>query len=117
MKAGIYCRLSSQRSEEEGPSLETQKEMCIQAATRAGDQIHSHCIWLDTGSSDSATPPTLQQMLEAVKNRKVDIVYVYSPDRLGRDPSNVLLIWQELTKAGVRLEFVVSSNTTDMHQR
>ena len=50
--------------------------------------------------------PALQQMLLAVRERRVGKVVVYDPDRLSRNVSHLLLIVDEIRSAGAEVEFV-----------
>ena len=51
-------------------------------------------------------------MLEAVKNREVDIVIVYDHDRLSRDPLDLLNVQRVCIEARVPLEFVRGPSDT-----
>ena len=106
MIAGIYVRTSTVRQGEEGTSLETQEEQAVLKATELGYQVDPAYIWRDMESGAYIDRAGVNLMLEAVKNREVDIVIVYDHDRLSRDPLDLLNVQRVCIEARVPLEFV-----------
>ena len=109
-KAGIYVRVSTQRQGQEGTSLDTQEANCLQRAISEGYEVLSIHIWRETESGAFLSRPEMDKMLEAVKNREVDKMYVYDHDRLARDPVDTLNIVRLFTDLGVLLEFLNGPN-------
>ena len=112
MIAGIYVRTSTLRQAEEGTSLETQEEQARLKAVSMGYKVGCAYIWRETESGAYMDRPVLELMLQAVRNRKVDIVVVYDHDRLARDPLDLLNIQRVFIHADVRLEFVRGPSDT-----
>jgi len=50
--------------------------------------------------------PALSRLRQAVRDKKVNIVLCYDPDRLSRSLSDLLLLSDEFERAGARLEFI-----------
>ena len=112
MIAAIYVRTSTLRQGEEGTSLETQEEQSRLKAIELGYEVDPAYIWREMESGAYTDRPGLNLMLQAVRNREVDIVIVYDHDRLSRDPLDLLNILRACTDAGVRLEFVRGPSDT-----
>ena len=112
MIAGIYVRTSTVRQGEEGTSLETQEEQALLKATELGYQVNPAYIWRDMESGAYIDRAGVNLMLEAVKNRAVDIVIVYDHDRLSRDPLDLLNVQRVCIEARVPLEFVRGPSDT-----
>ncbi len=58
--------------------------------------------------------PKLDELRELVRSESIDVVVVYSLDRLMRDPVHGVILMQELEKHGVILE--AASETVDNSQ-
>ena len=112
MIAGIYVRTSTVRQGEEGTSLETQEDQSRLKAIELGYQVDPAYIWRDMESGASIDRAGVKRMLEAVRNREVDIVIVYDHDRLSRDPLDLLNIQRVCIEARVSLEFVREPSDT-----
>ena len=112
MIAGVYVRTSTVRQGEEGTSLETQEEQALLKATELGYQVYDAYIWRDMESGAYMDRTGANLMLQAVRNREVDMVIVYDHDRLSRNPLDLLNIQRVFIDAGVRLEFVRGPSDT-----
>ena len=106
MKAGTYARVSITQQADKGTSLATQLERCRAKAERMGYTVEDEFVWSDTRSGEDPESAALDSMLKAVRQRLVDAVFVYTSDRLSRDPLHLLVVVQEFQDAGVLLEFV-----------
>ena len=71
-----------------------------------GYAVKDEFVWPDTRSGEDPESAALDSMLKAVRQRLVDAVFVYTSDRLSRDPLHLLVLIQEFQDAGVLLEFV-----------
>ena len=112
MIAGVYVRTSTVRQGEEGTSLETQEEQALLKATELGYQVYDAYIWRDMESGAYMDRTGANLMLQAVRNREVDMVIVYDHDRFSRNPLDLLNIQRVFIDAGVRLEFVRGPSDT-----
>ena len=50
--------------------------------------------------------PLLGQLRQAVQTGEVSVLYVYSPDRLSRNPLHLVRLFEEFASAGVEVRFV-----------
>ena len=112
MIAGIYVRTSTVRQGEEGTSLQTQEEQARLKAIELGYQVDSKHIWREMESGAYMDRPGLNRLLQAVRDREVDIVIAYDHDRLSRDPLDLLNIQRVFIDADVGLEFVRGPSDT-----
>lgn len=107
-KAIIYARVSSVK-QKEGETVQSQVEALIDYASK-----HDYCIpegWIfkDEGISGSILPrPALDAVRELVHENLVDVILVYSPDRLSRKYAHQLLLEMEFEKQKVELIFINS---------
>lgn len=106
MRAGVYCRVSTEDQEREGSSLDSQLEACLKAARDEGWEVPPRYIVRETWSGLTLERPDLTEMRNWVRDNEVDAVVVYSTDRLSRDPLHLLLLADEFDKKGVKLHFV-----------
>ena len=102
--AAIYYRVSTEDQEREGTSLETQLEACLKRCRDKGYDVVQSLN--ETYSGLSLERPKLNMLRELVRNEQVDVVVVYSLDRLSRDPTHGVILTQEMEKHGVELEAV-----------
>lgn len=102
MKAAIYCRVSTEGQEQDGTSLQTQLESCRKyCETRRYEVGHEIS---EAWSGLCLERPKLTELRELVRLEKLDVVVVYSLDRLSRDPVHGVILMQELEKHGITLE-------------
>jgi len=83
-KATIYCRVSTEGQEQDGTSLQTQAEACRDYCQARRYEVGHELS--EAWSGLSLERPKLDELRELVRSEKVDIVVVYSLDRLSRDP-------------------------------
>jgi site-specific DNA recombinase len=102
MKAGIYCRVSTEGQEQDGTSLQTQLEACRTHCQARGCEVAYE--FSEAWSGLSLERPKLNELRDLVRSEKLDEVVVYSLDRLSRDPVHGVILMQELEKHGVTLE-------------
>ena len=100
----IYTRVSSAAQEDDGTSLETQKELGIRKATELG---MTPKIWDEGGQSsrhdDLDNRPELKKILAEIDSGAVKHLWVYNPDRLSRNETTWGLIRIKLSKQNVTL--------------
>lgn len=82
----IYTRVSTRLQEEEGTSLDSQKELGIQKSKELG---MNHKVWNEGGKSSSNEDldnrPVLKELLLGVEAGRVKHLFVYNNDRLSRN--------------------------------
>jgi site-specific DNA recombinase len=104
-RAAVYVRVSTEDQARHGYSLGAQVDACRSRAERLG--ATEVTVFADEGVSGALlSRPGLTALREAVRNRQVELLVVWDPDRLSRNLSHQLLLTEELERAKVRLEFV-----------
>jgi len=94
MKAGLYCRVSTD-AQVEGYSIDAQKKMleayCISI------EISEYEYYVDGGFSGSNLErPAIKRLLDDVKDKKIDFVIVYKLDRISRSQKDTLYLIEEV---------------------
>jgi len=107
VNAAIYCRVSTDNQEQEGTSLQTQLEACLNYCQDRGYDVAYR--FSETYSGLTLERPKLDELRDLVRNERVDLVVVYCLDRLSRDPVHGVIIIEELEKHHVTLEAVTES--------
>jgi len=89
LKCGIYTRVSTDsQSEGEFNSCEAQKEK-IRAFITSQEDMEIFRVYSDPGfTGANLNRPALNQMLNEIRQNKIDIVIVYKIDRLTRSPKD-----------------------------
>lgn len=99
--AALYLRVSTNPQEDEGSSLETQQAACEQYCTQHG--LTPEFILRETWSGLTLDRPQLDQLRELARLKQIDAMVSYSTDRVTRDPVHLLLLYEEMDKAGVKV--------------
>ena len=99
--------VSTTKQEEEGTSLETQRDACRAFASERGwvvaeDHVHREVY----SGAELWDRPQLTLLRQAIRQKAVDVVVCYAIDRLSRDPVHLGVILSEAEHAGVPVEFV-----------
>ena len=76
----------------------------------------THTSGADMESGADMDRAGLNRMLQAVRNREVDMVIAYAHDRLSREPLDLLNIQRVFIDAGVSLEFVRGPSDTSLRR-
>ncbi|MEG6586468.1 recombinase family protein [Dendrosporobacter sp. 1207_IL3150] len=104
MNAAIYVRVSTDQQAEKGYSIDTQLEACRKCAFELGATSIEEFI--DDGySGEFIDRPALTSMREKLMNKHFDLVIAYAPDRLARKTIHLLIISEEINKAGALRRF------------
>ena len=117
LRCAIYTRVSTEHGlEQEFNSLDAQRE-----AAEAYIRSQAHEGWrllpdhYDDGgfSGGSTNRPALQELLEAVRNREIDVIVVYKVDRLTRSLADFARLIELFDGYGVSFVSVTQAfNTT-----
>jgi len=105
-RAALYARVSTARQEEEG-TVASQLAALQKTAGELGLAVLPHARYVDEGYSGSRLDrPALDALRDAAADGLLDVVLVYSPDRLARNYVHQQVVLEELAKRGVRVHFV-----------
>ena len=103
----IYTRVSSTVQEEEGTSLDNQKNLGIKKSEDLGIPYK---VWNEGGQSsfhdDLDNRPVLYELLKKIDSGEIRHLFVYNPDRLSRNQITWGTIRYQLMKNGVTLHTV-----------
>mgnify|MGYP003296333952 CR=1 FL=1 len=95
-KTAIYVRVSSQMQVDNGVSLDAQEQELVDFCLKNNKD---YILYKDKGkSAKNINRTALQQLLEDVKNKKIDTVIVWKLSRLSRnvrDFANLLYLFQQ----------------------
>ncbi|CAN5821723.1 recombinase family protein [soil metagenome] len=105
LRAAIYTRVSSDRQEREGASLDTQLAACREYAGDHGYEIVGEYQDVHTGGQYRERPG-LSGLRQLVRAGSVDVVISHAVDRLSRAQAHLYIITEEVEDHGGRLEFV-----------
>lgn len=107
----IYTRVSTTVQEEEGTSLETQKELGIKRSKKLG---FKHKIWNEGSQSSSkddlTNRPVLTKLLQEVQEGSVEHLFVFNTDRLSRSTQT----WGFIRLTLIQNEVILHTPTGEM---
>ena len=104
VRAALYTRVSTNLQERE-QTIQSQVEALRKYADDKGYEIVGE--YQDEGYSGATLErPGLDQLRDALRYGKFDLVLMHSPDRLARKAVYQGLVLEELEKAGVKAEFL-----------
>ena len=96
MKIAIYARVSTDEQTTENQTLELKK-----VADRNGWEIQA--IYADTISGAKSKRPELDKLMNAVMRKEIDMVMVWSVDRLGRSLQHLTALLSDIESKGINL--------------
>jgi site-specific DNA recombinase len=104
--AAIYARVSSKRqAKDQTIGSQTQALRAHAAASRL--EVPEDWVFQDEGHSGATlVRPALERLRDLAAQGCVDVLLVWSPDRLARKFAYQALLVEEFARAGVRVEFV-----------
>jgi len=104
--AAIYARVSSARQKKD-ETIGSQTAALREHAAQARLDVPAEWVFEDEGHSGATlVRPALEALRDLVAQGCVDVVLVYSPDRLARKFAYQALLLEEFARAGVRAEFI-----------
>jgi site-specific DNA recombinase len=117
MRAAIYARVSTGRQERD-QTIDGQLTALRQWATEQGHELRPEHVFTDEGHSGARLDrPGLDRLRDAAREGELDVLAVYSPDRLARKYAYQVLLLEELRKAGCEVAFVQRPVTDDPHDQ
>src|SRR5215207_7151406 len=104
--AAIYARVSSARQKKD-ETIGSQTAALRAHAGQLGVELPAEWVFEDEGHSGATlVRPALERLRDLVAQVGVDVVLVYSPDRLARKFAYQALLIEEFARAGTRVEFI-----------
>ena len=104
--AAIYARVSSARQKKD-ETIGSQTQALREHAAQARLDVPEEWVFEDEGHSGATlVRPALEALRDLAAQGCLDVVLVYSPDRLARKFAYQALLLEEFARAGVRVEFV-----------
>lgn len=94
MRVGVYLRVSTLDQ-----STEAQKRDLLAYIEARG--WRNEAIFEDKATGMNSNRPGFKELMTAVRQRKVDVVLVWSLSRVGRSLKDLVLTLQEITELGV----------------
>lgn len=93
--SAIYIRVSTDKQAEEGYSIEAQQEQLC--ALCVAKKWKDYKLYIDGGwSGSNINRPELENMMNDIKNGKIERVIVYKLDRLSRSQKDVLYLIEDI---------------------
>jgi site-specific DNA recombinase len=107
MRAAIYARVSTE-DQARNYSLPSQIEAMRKFANEHGFEVVREFV--DEGVSGAIlNRPALDDLREHIRQKIVDAVVVYDPDRLSRKLVHLMILAEECERHGVQLQFVTQA--------
>jgi site-specific DNA recombinase len=104
--AAIYARVSSARQAKD-ETIASQTLALREHARAQGLDVPEEWVFEDAGHSGATlVRPGLEQLRDLAAQGAVDVVLVYSPDRLARKFAYQALLIEEFARSGVAVRFV-----------
>ena len=108
-EVAIYVRVSSS-VQEDGTSLETQEAECTSLVLSVGYLDNAKCVYREVWPGASLDRPQLNKLRRMAAAGELEALFVYTTDRLARDPYDLLTLMREFDKCGVAVHFVRDSS-------
>jgi site-specific DNA recombinase len=105
LRAIIYARVSTDRQEEEGSSLDVQVENCTIHAKSCHMIIVEIFREVFTGSLYRERP-LLSRLRQMARNKEFDVLLINTFDRLSRNQTHLVVLIDEMEHLGIRVECI-----------
>src|SRR4051794_554883 len=106
MRAAIYARVSTERQERQ-QTIDSQLSALRGWVSAQGHVLADAHVFRDEGVSGSRLDrPALDALRDAIRDSIVDVVVVFSPDRLARKYAYQVLLMEEFRRAGCEVVFL-----------
>jgi site-specific DNA recombinase len=117
MQAAVYARVSTDRQAQD-ETIDSQLTALRAWADSHGHQLAPEHVFADDGHSGTRLDrPALDRLRDAARDGEVEVVGVYSPDRLARKYAYQVLLLEEFQRAGCEVCFVHRPITDDPHDQ
>ena len=104
--AAIYARVSSEQQREEN-TIASQTASLIEYASNHDLEVPAEWVFEDEGfSGANLERPGLERVRDLAAEGQIQVVLVYSPDRLSRKYAYQILLMEEFARQGVETVFV-----------
>lgn len=111
--AALYARVSTGRQEKE-ETIESQVDTDKSRVEADGNTLPPTNIFIDDGWTGSTLRrPALDTLRDAIKEKRIEILYVYDLGRLSRDFTNLLILLREFEQAGIKVVSLHDINPTN----
>lgn len=104
-RAVIYTRVSTDKQEEEGTSLDVQVTNCLAYARENGIEVIEVFREVYTGSLYRERP-LLSKLRQMARNREFDVIIINTFDRFSRNQTHQAVLWDEMQHLGISIECV-----------
>jgi site-specific DNA recombinase len=106
VRAALYARVSTDKQERD-ETIASQVAALLQASAQRGYQVSDADVFRDEGYSGARLDrPALDRLRDLVAEGGYDVVLVLAPDRLARHYAYQVVVTDEFTQAGCRVEFL-----------
>jgi site-specific DNA recombinase len=115
--AAIYARVSSERQKEEG-TIASQTALLLEYAKEHELSVPTEWIFEDEGYSGAMLArPGLERLRDLAAEGQVQVVLIYSPDRLSRKYAYQVLLMEEFSRHGVETIILKSAGGETPEER
>jgi site-specific DNA recombinase len=111
MKAIVYARVSTDEQREKGYSLQSQVDACLKYAQEQGFTVVEELR--DDFTGTKLDRPGLDRLRSMVCDGQAEAVICLQSDRWSRNLAHVLILKEEMKRAGVELHFVNRGKNED----
>src|SRR5215213_5772159 len=116
MRAAIYARVSTERQERQ-QTIDSQLTALRAWAAEQGHTLAESHVYRDEGYSGSRLDrPGLDGLRDAIRDAEVDVVAVFSPDRLARKYAYQVLLLEEFRRASCKVVFLYRPISDDPNE-
>ena len=106
VRAALYARVSSDQQTQD-QTIASQVEALEERLRQEGLILDPQLRFIDDGYSGATlVRPALERLRDLAAAGEIDRLYVYSPDRLARKNAYLVLLLEELERAGVDVTFL-----------
>jgi site-specific DNA recombinase len=116
MEVALYVRVSTSRQQQQQTIEQQLSRLHAYVATHPDWHVADEHIYRDDGYSGATLKrPGLDRLRDRVALAAIECVVMTAPDRLARNYVHQMLLVDELTRRGCRVEFVERPMSEDPH--
>ncbi|HUY75712.1 MAG TPA: recombinase family protein [Ktedonobacterales bacterium] len=117
VRAALYARVSTEKQERD-ETIGSQLAALRLASAQRGYQVREEDVFRDEGYSGARLDrPALDQLRDLVAEGWYEVVLVLAPDRLARHYAYQVVVIDEFTQAGCRIEFLNHAGGTSPEEQ